>query len=63
MSNRILALSAAIIGIALNSVDNTVFTFLHDTDMIGLTILWTGRAFIIPIEENNLTCRRLKITV
>ena len=42
MSNRILTLSAAITGIALNGVDNAVFAFLHDTDMIGLTILRTG---------------------
>ena len=63
MSNRILTLSAAITGIALNGVDNAVFAFLHDTDMIGLTILRTGRALIIPIEENDLTGRRFKAAV
>ena len=63
MSNRILTLSAAITGIALNGVDNAVFAFLHDTDMIGLAILRTRRALIIPIEENDLTGRRFKAAV
>lgn len=61
--NRILALAAAITGIALNGVDNAVFAFLHDTDMIGLTILRARRAFIIPIEENDLSCRRFKAAI
>ena len=55
MSHGILVLSAAIAGITLDGVDNAVFAFLHDADMIGLTILRAGRAFIVPIEENDLT--------
>ena len=63
ISHGILVLSAAIAGIALDGVDDTVFAFLHDADMIGLTILRAGRAFIVPIEENDLTGRRLKAAV
>ena len=32
----ILVLSAAVAGIALDGVDNAVFAFFHDADMIGL---------------------------
>ena len=60
MSHGILALSAAIAGIALDGIDDAVFAFLHDADMIGLAILRTGTAFVVPIEENDLTGRRLK---
>ena len=63
MSHGILVLSAAITGIALDGVDNAVFAFLHDADMIGLPVLRAGRAFIVPIEENDLTGRWLKAAV
>ena len=63
MSHGILVLSAAIAGIALDSVDNAVFAFLHDADMIGLPVLQAGAAFIVPIKENDLTGRRLKAAV
>ena len=63
MSHGILVLSAAIAGIALDGVDDTVFAFLHDADMIGLPILRAGATLIIPIEENDLTGSRLKATV
>ena len=63
MPHGILVLSAVIAGITLDGVDDTVFAFLHDTDMIGLPILRAGRAFVVPIEENDLTCRRLKAAV
>lgn len=63
MPHGILALSAAIAGIALDGVDNAIFTFLYDADMIGLPILRTGAAFIVPIEENDLTGGRLKAAV
>ena len=49
----ILILSAAIAGIALDGIDNTIFAFLHNADMIRLPILRTGAAFVIPIEEND----------
>ncbi len=58
-----MTLSAAVAGIALDGVDNAVFAFLHDADMIGLPVLRTGRAFVVPIEENDLTGRRLKAAV
>ena len=58
-----MVLSAAIAGIALDGVDNAVFAFLHDADMIGLTILRAGTAFVVPIEENDLTDRWFKAAV
>ena len=63
MSHGVLVLSAAIAGIALDGVDNAVFAFLHDADMIGLTILRIGTALVVPIEENDLTRRRFKAAV
>ena len=59
----ILILSAAIAGIALDGVDNAVFAFLHDADMIGLPILRAGAAFVVPIKENDLTGRWFKAAV
>ena len=63
MPYGVLVLSAAIAGIALDGVDNTVFAFLHDADMIGLTILRAGTAFVVPIKENDLTGRWFKAAV
>lgn len=63
MPHGILVLSAAIAGVALNGVDDAVFAFLHDADMIGLPILRAGAAFIVPIKENDLTGRWFKATV
>ena len=63
MSHGILVLAAAIAGIALDGVDDTVFAFLHDADMIRLPILRAGAAFIVPIEENDLTSGRFKAAV
>ena len=63
MPHGILVLSAAIAGIALDGVDNTVFAFLHDAEMIGLTILRAGTAFVVPIEEDDLTSGRFKAAV
>ena len=58
-----MALSAAVAGVALDGVDNAVFAFLHNAYMIGLPVLRTGRALVVPIEENDLTGRRLKAAV
>ena len=63
MPHGILVLSAAIAGIALDGVDNAVFAFLHNADMIGLAILRAGTAFVIPIEEDDLTGGRFKAAV
>lgn len=59
----IVILSTAIAGIALYGINNTVLDFLYDADMIGLPILRTGAALIVPIEENDLTGRWLKAAV
>ena len=63
MSHGILVLSAAIAGIALYGVDNAVFAFLHDADMIGLPILRAGAAFVVPIKEDDLTGGRFKAAI
>ena len=63
MPHGILVLAAAIAGVALDGVDNAVFASLHNADMIGLPILRIGTAFIVPIEENDLTGRRFKAAV
>ena len=53
MANRILIDPAAIAGVALDGIDDAVFDFLDDTDMIGLTVLRAGAALVIPIKEDN----------
>lgn len=59
IANRVLIDAAAVAGVALDGVDNAVFDFLDDTDMIGLTVLWAGAALIIPIEEDDHAGRGL----
>lgn len=59
IANRVLIDAAAIAGVALDGVDNAVFDFLDDTDMIGLPVLRAGVALIIPIEEDNHAGRGL----
>lgn len=59
IANRVLIDAAAIAEVALDSVDNAVFDFLDDTDMIGLPVLRAGVALIIPIEEDNHAGRGL----
>ena len=39
MPRWVLIDAAAVAGVALDGVDNAVFDFLDDTDMIGLTVL------------------------
>ena len=53
IANRVLIDAAAIAGVALDGVDNAVFDFLDDADMIGLTVLQAGAALVVPIEEDN----------
>lgn len=53
IANRVLIDAAAIAGVALDGVDNTVFDLLDDTDMVGLTVLQAGAAFVVPIEEDD----------
>ena len=59
IAHRILLLTAAITGISLDGIDNAVFAFFHDTHMVGLSVLGTGRTIRgIPIKEDNHTrCR------
>lgn len=59
IANRVLIDAAAIAGVALDGVDNTVFDLLDDTDMVGLTILRAGAALVVPIEEDNHAGRGL----
>ena len=59
MTYAVLVYPTAIAGVALDGVDNAVFDFLDDTDMIGLTVLRTGAAPVIPIEKDNHAGRGL----
>ena len=59
MANRVLIDAAAVAGVALDGVDNAVFDFLDDTDMIGLAVLWAGAALVVPIEEDDHAGRGL----
>ena len=54
----IMVFTAAIAGVALNGVDNTVLNPLNDTGMIGFAVLRAGTALVIPIEEDNHTRSR-----
>ncbi len=59
IANRVLIDAAAIAGVAFNGVDDAVFDFLDDTDMIGLAVLRTGAAPVIPVEEDDHAGRGL----
>ena len=53
MANRVLIDAAAVTGVTLDGVDDAVFDLLDDTDMIGLAVLRTGAAPVIPVEEDD----------
>ena len=55
IANRVLIDAAAIAGVTLDSVDAAILHLLHDTNMVGRTIL----AAIIPIEKDNVARARL----
>lgn len=59
IANRVLIDAAAIAGVALDGVDNAVFDLLDDANMIGLAVLRTGAAPVIPIEKDNHAGRGL----
>ena len=59
IANRVLIDAAAITGVALDGINNAVFDFLDDTDVIRLTVLWTGAAFVVPIEKDDHAGRGL----
>ena len=55
VTNRVTVLTAAIAGVTLDSVDAAILHLLHDTNIVGRTIL----AAIIPIEKDNVARARL----
>lgn len=55
ITNRVTVLTAAIAEVTLDSVDAAILHLLHDTNMVGRTIL----AAIIPIEKDNVARARL----
>lgn len=56
----ILVLAAGVAGVALNGVDDAVFAFFHDADVIGFAVLRAGCAVrVIPIKENDHAGRGL----
>lgn len=59
MTYAVLVYPTAITGVALDGVDNAIFDFLDDANMIGLTVLWAGTALVVPIEEDNHAGRGL----
>ena len=59
MANRVLIDAAAVAGVTLDGVDNAVFDFLNDANMISLTVLRARAALVVPIEEDNHAGRGL----
>lgn len=59
IANRVLIDATAIAGVTLDGVDDAVFDFLNDTDMVGLTVLRAGTALVVPIEEDDHAGRGL----
>ena len=59
----IMVFTAAIAGVSFYRVDNAVLNPFNDTCMIGLAVLRTGAALIIPIEEDNHTGCRFDIVI
>ena len=52
----ILVLAAGVSGVALDGVDDAVFAFFHNADVIGFAVLRTGCAVrVVPVEENDRT--------
>ena len=63
IANRVLIDAAAVAGVALNGIDDTVLDLLDNTGVVGLSILRTRRTLVIPIKENNHYGDRLGCTV
>lgn len=50
----ILVLAAGVAGAALNGVDDAVFAFFHNADVIGFAVLRAGCAVrVVPVKEND----------
>lgn len=49
-----MVLTAGVAGVALDGVDNAVFAFFHNADVIGFAVLRAGcDVRVIPVEEND----------
>ena len=59
MTYAVLIYPTAITGVSLNGINDTVFDFLDNTGVVGLSILRTRRTLVIPIKENNHSGNRL----
>ena len=59
----VLVYPTAITGVSLNGINDTVFDFLDNAGVVGLSILRTRRTLVIPIKENNHSGNRLGRTV
>ena len=59
----VLVYPTAIAGVSLNGINDTVFDFLNNTGVVGLSVLRTRRTLVIPIKENNHSGDRLGRTV
>lgn len=55
--------TAAIARVSFDRVDNAVLNPFNDTGMIGFSVLRTGAAFVIPIEEDYHTWCRFDIVI
>lgn len=54
IADGILVLAAGVAGVALDGVDDAVFTFFHDADVIGFAVLRAGCAvWVFPVKEND----------
>ena len=63
MTYAVLVYPTAITGVSLNGINDTVFYFLDNAGVVGLSILRTRRTLVIPIKENNHSGNRLGRTV
>lgn len=59
LSHRIAVHPTEISGITLDGVDDSVLHLLDDTHMVRLSVLGTGAALVVPIEEDNHAGNRL----
>ena len=60
----ILVLAAGVAGVALDGVDDAVFAFFHNADVIGFAVLRAGCAvWVIPVKENDHGCDALRYAV
>ena len=63
MTYAVLVYPTAITGVSLNGINDTVFDFLDNAGVVGLSILRTRRTLVIPIKENNHSGNRLGRTI